>query len=370
MDIVISHAPTFYIAKDDNGNEQREALGCPMFVLLDLLSNTQAGFDLFRMPAFNIAMKDVLDTWGEYLTTPPSADVLNDGPEGWFSPAAVQMLEQACRGSFDRTYVLPDATAPNKGFSSWDAFFTREVQPDARPVAGKDDPAIIHNACEGTIYKIAHNVKLHDKFWLKSQPYSLDDMLDKSDYAPQFVGGTVFQVYLSPTDYHRWHAPLNGKVMRTALIPGTYYAALPDEGFPADDHRAGDPHNAQDRSMGWLTTAAARALIFIESDNPDIGLICFIGVGMSEVSTCEILVKEGDRVCAGQQIGMFHLGGSSNVVIFGPQAKIVFADGVKQGAHQLVNSVLARVQDATAPPMRTSWFSMFSGYIPYSGSTR
>lgn len=40
-----------------------------------------------------------------------------------------------------------------------------------------------------------------------------------------------------------------------------------------------------------------RAIIFMEADNPDIGLMCFVGIGMDEVSTCEITAKEGKRFC-------------------------------------------------------------------------
>lgn len=41
---------------------------------------------------------------------------------------------------------------------------------------------------------------------------------------------------------------------------------------------------------------AARGLIFIEADNPDIGLMCVIPIGMVEVSTIDITVKEGQHV--------------------------------------------------------------------------
>ncbi|KAG9611527.1 hypothetical protein KCU77_g23978, partial [Aureobasidium melanogenum] len=56
--------------------------------------------------------------------------------------------------------------------------------------------------------------------------------------------------------------------------------------------------------------------IFIEADNPAIGLMAFIGIGMDEVSTCEITVKEGDHVKKGQETGMFHFGGSSHCLLF------------------------------------------------------
>ena len=55
--------------------------------------------------------------------------------------------------------------------------------------------------------------------------------------------------------------------------------------------------------------------MFFEADNKDIGLVCFLGIGMTEVSTCEITVKEGQHVKKGDEIGMFHYGGSTHCVV-------------------------------------------------------
>ena len=54
----------------------------------------------------------------------------------------------------------------------------------------------------------------------------------------------------------------------------------------------------------------------IEADSPVVGLVAFVGIGMDEVSTCEITVKEGQRIKKGEQTGMFHFGGSSHCVVF------------------------------------------------------
>ncbi|KAF9055759.1 phosphatidylserine decarboxylase [Panaeolus papilionaceus] len=344
IDSVIAHAPPFVHATDEHGNELAEPVGVPLFLLFDLLINTQAAYDLFRMPAFNVAMKRLLDAWGEYLTSPDSASVLTDAPGGWFSPVAIQMLETN-RGKFQEVYFVPDPTAIDRGYTSWDDFFIREVLPDARPIINANDKTIIYSPCEATVFNIAYDVKLHDQFWLKAQPYSLYDIFNRDDEtAAKFVGGTVYQAFLSPQDYHRWRAPFNGTIRKTANVPGAYCAALLDEGAPANDPdlKPGDPHGAYIRSLQWLTVSSARALVFIESDNPDIGLMCFIAIGMTEVSTCEITVKEGDTVTAGDQIGMFHFGGSSHAMIFGPQVKITFADVVKPDEHVFVNSVLGQ----------------------------
>ena len=69
---------------------------------------------------------------------------------------------------------------------------------------------------------------------------------------------------------------------------------------------------------------ASRALIFIEADNPDIGLMCIMLVGMAEVSSNEITVSEGQHVKKGEQLGMFHFGGSTHCLIFRPNDNVKF----------------------------------------------
>ena len=151
--------------------------------------------------------------------------------------------------TFEQTYVCPDPSAENKGFQSWDAFFTRKLQPDARPILFPDDNSFIYNACESATLRYRTNVKLHDTFWLKTQDYSLYDMLSSEssdrETAEKFMGGTVYQAFLSEWDYHRWHSHINGTITGTAVLPGTYYAVLPNDGSPGDDgFERGDPHGA------------------------------------------------------------------------------------------------------------------------------
>ena len=252
--------------------------------------------------------------------------------------------------SFDATYVCPNPSAENKGYASWDAFFTRELQSKARAVVLPDNPYLIHNACESTTLRSATNVQMHDRFWLKDQVYSLYDILNCNDEdAAAFAGGTVYQAFLSPLDYHRWHSPVKGTITKAYIVPGTYYAALPDSGAPADDPDLdeGDPHGVLIRSRAWLTVSATRALIFIQADNADIWLVCFVGVGMAEVSTCDITVQAGQRVAVGEELGMFHFGGSSHAVLFGPQVQIIFEDlsgrPIEENNHYWVNTVIGKV---------------------------
>lgn len=84
-----------------------------------------------------------------------------------------------------------------------------------------------------------------------------------------------------------------------------------------------DP-SGPNESQGYITEVATRALIFIEADNPKIGLMCFMAVGMAEVSTCDISVYEGQYVNKGEQLGMFHFGGSTHCLIFRPGVNLDF----------------------------------------------
>ncbi|KAH8799230.1 phosphatidylserine decarboxylase [Flagelloscypha sp. PMI_526] len=344
LDHILPYPPKFHIAKDKDGNVIGEPIGVPVYLLFDLLSNTGAAYDLFRKPAFNTALKALLDSWGKYLQTDDSNRSLTDKEGGWFSPIGLASLEAHERGVFNSTYVCPDPNAVNRGYRSWDEFFTREVQPEARPVHFPEKEDLVHSACESTVYRIEHHVKQHDQFWLKSQKYSLYNMLgSKEEYSKPFVGGTIYQAFLSPQDYHRWRAPVSGKIVRADILPGTYYAVVPDDGAEKDDPdlKHHDPHGALIRSQAWITQAAARAIIYIE--NPFIGLVGFIGVGMAEVSTCDITVRLHQEVEVGQEIGMFHFGGSSHTLIFGPEVKVEFADTIILDQHVKVNSIIAQV---------------------------
>lgn len=226
---------------------------------------------------------------------------------------------------------------------SRDDFFTRQFKEEVRPVASPDDDNVIANACESKVFNVQYNVKLRDKFWIKGQPYSIKDMLAHDPLAEQFAGGTVYQAFLSALSYHRWHAPVSGKIVKAYVQDGTYFSEPLFEGL-------GEP-GTQDINtggisvgQGYLTALATRAIIFIEADNPAIGLMAFIGIGMDEVSTCEITVKEGQHVKKGEQTGMFHFGGSTHCTVWRKHVKI---EGFPQPGREEnvpVRSEVARVK--------------------------
>lgn len=305
--------------------------GLAINTIISSIVVSEFGFATFLNPRVNVAFKNILNAWTRYLAKPESAGTLTTDPEtGWLSDDAIFEMSTYLPG-FDPsnpstkafiTAFVRNPSPPHWGFLSWDDFFIRRFLNInvTRPLPSGDTPDsdVIVSACESTIYNIKTNVSEFDTFWLKELTYSLRIMLNDDELAPQFYGGTVYQAFLDVTDYHRWHSPIAGRVTKVVNVPGTYYALPPafqdtDTGNVNDDEVTGIVE-----AQSYLAVAATRALVFIDSDNPAIGLVCFVAVGMIEVSSCEITVRAGDYVNKGDQIGTFHFGGSTHALVFRP----------------------------------------------------
>ncbi|MDP9073365.1 MAG: phosphatidylserine decarboxylase family protein [Actinomycetota bacterium] len=309
----------------------------PLGAILDWTMGTPAGFAAFRDPRINAMLKKILTTWCKFLSSRDSLYVLNDSPSGWKCDAARRAV-----GIEQFEY---DPEDERWGFTSWNDFFTRRFKDGERPVASPDDDKVIVNACESTPYGITTDVKRQDRFWIKSQPYSLEDMLANDDSVDQFIGGTVYQAFLSATNYHRWHSPVAGTIVRAFTQEGTYYSEADSEGADAVE-----PTNSQ----SYLAHVAARAIILIEADDPIVGLVAFVPVGMSEVSSCMVSsnLTPGYHVAKGEELGHFQFGGSTHCLVFRPGAIADFTLAAIPQPHDpkaplmLVRSKLATANNA------------------------
>ncbi len=294
IDYLMTYTPPF---------SESSLVHCPLNAVLDWLMCMPSGYALFRDQAFNAQLKRVLNYWCGFLSGPYSRTHLNAGPDGWLSAEAIEktrLMEFLC-----------DPNEPYWGFASWNSFFTRQFKPGARPVADPHDPKVIVNACEASPYAIRHGVRLHDQFWIKAQPYSLQEIFTASQprIAQRFVGGSIYQAFLSAFNYHRWHAPVSGTITHAYLIDGTYYSDVEAEGE--------DP-GGLNHSQGYTTAVAARAVVVIDSDDTALGAVACIFVGMAEVSSCVIEAMPGQHIDKGDELGFFQYGGSTYCLVFEP----------------------------------------------------
>jgi phosphatidylserine decarboxylase len=277
----------------------------PMSNLFVYMMMTPAGEAAFRLEGFNDALRAVLKEWCTFLDGPESASVLNEGPSGWLSGPAYQQFK------LDE-FVIPDRSKPHWGWRSYNDFFHREIKPAARPISSPKNPKVIVSANDGSVSTIARRVKRSDEFWLKGQPYSLVNMLNGDEgYVEQFVGGDVFQSFLSGANYHRWHSPIDGVVRKVELVDALMFSDLeavnPDPGAATND-------------LGYETSVNTRGLVYVESKDPVIGTVCVMPVGITEISSVRFSVKKGETVRKGQELGYFSYGGSTLALVFQPGA--------------------------------------------------
>lgn len=337
LNAIMTEAPQYTECPDSHGDEEPCGLiGFPINALLNWPMGTSFGYNVFSNALVNQQFKKILNYWSNYLVSEASRSVLIESfPDrtpkvlAWLSPTAKQeMVNVACQASGDPTacqqqpfehFFNCDPNDIYYGYKSWDDFFTRTFVQGVRPVA--EGANVIANACESAPLQVVRNVSDTAEFWLKGQPYSLQDMMNFDPLATQFIGGTVYQAFLSALSYHRWNSPVSGKVKKAFVVNGSYYLENRYQGFIDPD--GADPAAPND-SQPFLTAVATRAVIFIEATEPNIGLMCFIAVGMAEVSSCEITVHEGQELKKGQELGMFHFGGSTHCLIFGPQVNLEF----------------------------------------------
>lgn len=281
--------------------QNSELVGFPINAILDWTMGTEAGAVFYLNKDVNVALQGILNEWAQYLNSRESLEAFTS-TGGWSSNEALAKLK------LDE-FEVPDSE--NRfggwGFSSWNEFFTRKFKPGRRPVADPDDPTVIVNACESSPYSIQTHVEKKSTFWAKEQCYSLQELLC-GWHVDEFAGGTVYQAFLDAFSYHRWNSPVAGKIVEAFIQPGTYYAETPVVGFDV-----GGPNLSQ----GYIAHTAARAIIFIDAE-PPVGLMAFVSIGMAEVSSNVITVKQGDTINKGDELGYFQFGGSTHCLVFCP----------------------------------------------------
>ncbi|KAG8710642.1 hypothetical protein FRC09_020997 [Ceratobasidium sp. 395] len=328
---IIHHAPPY---------DRTDFVAFPINAILNWPMATQAGLAVFLDPRVNERLRAMFGVWSTFLTSPESRYVLTKADDGWFGRYASEDMP-----NFIETFVC-QPEEEHYGFRSWDDYFTRMFREGVRPVGVPENDDVITSACEHTSYRIAHDIAYQQPFWLKGQPYSLRDMLASDPLASEFVGGSIYQGFLSARNYHRWHTPVAGTVEKVVCVPGTYYAQSPEMAFGTPD---GPDPSAPTDSQAYLTATAARALIFIRARNPRIGLMCFMAVGMTEVSTCTPGVRVGDVLEKGDELGMFHFGGSTHCLLFRREVGVVFDEEIcGVGKDVRLNVAIARVGGGVA----------------------
>jgi phosphatidylserine decarboxylase len=316
-------------------------VGLPFQALLDWPMGTPSGHAFFLSKEVNEKMKDILDTWRDgILKTSKSQYVITACDNGWLCKEALTAIENDAnldsrqRLRFQDLFECdPEGDPVHWGFKSWDDFFVRKFKniDHIRPIAYTDRPEWVVNACESRPLIVQSGIKDYDTFWIKGQNYSIMEMLNNHEFASEFVGGTVYQALLTLTSYHRWSSPASGHVLYAEMINGTYFSERQTNGLSSG------PVGPPEYNQIYMSHVATRAIIYIQAPEP-IGLMCFMAIGTADVSTCEIASKFTSSwphpVSKGEELGMFHYGGSSHCLLFRKGVRFALVDAAIPGNSQ------------------------------------
>ncbi len=242
---------------------------------------------------------------------------------------------------FCNTYKVnkDEIQSPAGGFKTLDQFFTRKLKPGIHKIdINKKTIVSPVDARIDEFGKIAE----YSIIQAKNINYSLKDLVP-SDMAESFLNGSFITLYLSPSDYHRIHSPVNGKIAGYFNIPGKL--------FPVRELIV--------NNVKGLFSVNERIITYIENSN-GIAAVCKIGamnVGKISLSYSDIRTNKFFRkqteffyskseqppVKKGDEIGTFHLG--STVILLFPENNVAFK-GISKGQKVRVGQKIAYYEKA------------------------
>ncbi|KAF4618564.1 hypothetical protein D9613_009795 [Agrocybe pediades] len=232
-----------------------------------------------------------------------------------------ESISEETTGSFygAAAYHMEDYPIPPGGWRTFNEFFARKINPDVRPIAAPGDHNVIVSPAD-CYYSGSFPIDESGEIVVKGIPWKITELLKDEDYGETFAEGKFTHCYLTPYDYHRQHAPVEGRIIQAKVIPGICYLGVTvqlERGVPTivprrrlnPDLASGDETD----SRGYQIMQT-RGMILIE--NPVLGIVGVLIIGMAQASSVILSVQTGDYVNKGQEIAYFQMGGSDVIMVF------------------------------------------------------
>lgn len=118
---------------------------------------------------------------------------------------------------------MSEALDPDpSSYRNFNEFFTRELKPGARPLAGESGAMLC--PADGAVSELGA-IDGERLLQAKGRHFESRDLLGgDGELARTLDGGRFVTIYLSPRDYHRVHMPLQGRLLQTRHIPGKLFS--------------------------------------------------------------------------------------------------------------------------------------------------
>lgn len=196
-------------------------------------------------------------------------------------------------------------------FRTFNEFFYRRLKAEARPIAPGEKT--VSFPADGRHFFI-EDLSRESHLYAKGQRLELAALLGDDALAERFARGSAVLSRLCPTDYHRFHFPLDGVCSAPRLLNGALYSVNPI---------------ALSRNLDYLFENKRRLTVVTRSD---IGTYLFLEIGATNVGSIIDTCTPGTRVAKGDEKGYFRFGGSMTIMIFPENAFVPAADLATQSA--------------------------------------
>ena len=230
-------------------------------------------------------------------------------------------------GSFVSKYNIDLSIAQKDTFNSFNDFFTRKLKPGARPV--NPDPTVVISPADGKLL-VFDNIN-NSNFFIKGNRFNISDFLNNIALAEKYKTGVLIVVRLAPPDYHRYHFPVDGKVLNEEKIEGSYFSVSP----------------LALRKIARIFSENKREYTIIST--PTFGEVIMAEVGATMVGSI-IQTYKKPEIQKGDEKGYFKFGGSTVILLFEKDKIIVDNDLLKHSANQIETTVKMGEQIATSNP--------------------
>jgi phosphatidylserine decarboxylase len=254
------------------------------------------GLDFVTTYPGNLMTKYYVEINGEKMDSPESRNLA----EKWEKELGDKMNE----------YIIPEG-----GFKTFNEFFTREIKEGERPISNEDDDSVVVSPADAIVNMIDDNLSLESTIKVKTQDISVLQLLNNSDLAKNFEGGTALSCILMPDVYHRYHSPVSGLVVESEEdVAGNYFGI---EDFPKLIN-GGNVGYGYDYSV---FEHFRRGYMII--DTKKYGYVGMIPVGLNTIASVifhdkfkKVNNHNPIEIKKGEEIGYFQYGGSLNILLF------------------------------------------------------
>ena len=246
--------------------------------------------------------------WGEWLSS----------PESW-NDSYYHLARTDARFELDTDrYESPD------NWHCWNDFFARKLNDKwlHKCENGKCQNGKLISPSDGVI------MDFPIKTMSANSPQAL---LGDSPHANRFEDGEAIHLVLDVFDYHRFHAPCDGRVVECRIIPGIHAGG----GIIIWDEAEGRYRYDQCGATGFQSLETRGVLVL---DTPDFGYVALIAVGIQQISSVQWTFTNdksqitNHKLTQGTELGKFLFGGSDVVLFFEPgRAPKIAPKNVKVG---------------------------------------